>query len=39
MNKIKNQLKFTDSIRAEDFFDCPMSGEQYLEMLENQYEL
>lgn len=39
MNKIKNQLKFNDSNKAELFFDCPMSGEQYLEMLESQNEI
>ena len=33
MNQIKTQLKFTDSAQAEKFFDCPMSGEQYVAML------
>jgi predicted RNA binding protein YcfA (HicA-like mRNA interferase family) len=33
MGKIKLQLKFDDSNKAEDFFDCPMSKEQYIEML------
>lgn len=33
MSQIKKQLKFTDSKLAEDFFDCPMSAEQYVEML------
>jgi predicted metalloprotease len=33
MGKIKNQLKFKSSDKAEDFFDCPMSKEQYIEML------
>ena len=33
MSKIKNQLKFDNSDQAEDFFDCPMSGEEYIKML------
>jgi hypothetical protein len=33
MIKIKKQLKFEDTNKAEDFFDCPMSKEQYVEML------
>ena len=33
MGEIKKQLKFKSSDKAEDFFDCPMSGEQYIEML------
>lgn len=33
MGQIKKQLKFTDTSKAEDFFDCPMSKEQYIEML------
>lgn len=38
MGKIKGQLKFTSSDRAEDFFDCPMTEEQYIEMLrENDF--
>lgn len=33
MNQIKKQLKFRETEKAEDFFDCPMSGQQYIEML------
>ncbi len=33
MSKIKNQLKFETSDQAEDFFDCPMSQEEYIRML------
>lgn len=33
MGQIKNQLKFRDTEKAEAFFDCPMSKEQYVEML------
>lgn len=33
MSKIKRQLRFEDSKLAEDFFDCPMSREEYINML------
>lgn len=33
MSEIKRQLKFSDTKKAEDFFDCPMSGNDYIEML------
>jgi hypothetical protein len=33
MNQIKKQLKFRETEKAEDFFDCPMSKDQYVEML------
>ncbi|WP_018617606.1 hypothetical protein [Spirosoma luteum] len=33
MGSVKKQLKFTDIQKAEDFFDCPMSAEKYVEML------
>jgi len=33
MAQIKKQLKFQETDKAEDFFDCPMSKEQYIEML------
>lgn len=39
MGRIKKQLKFRESALAEDFFDCPMSLEQYLEMLAANGEL
>ncbi|MBE2281252.1 MAG: type II toxin-antitoxin system HicA family toxin [Ignavibacteriaceae bacterium] len=33
MNMIKKQLKFNETEKAENFFDCPMTKEQYVEML------
>jgi hypothetical protein len=33
MSMIKRQLRFTDSADAEKFFDCAMSGDDYLAML------
>lgn len=33
MSQVKKQLKFKETAKHEDFFDCPMSGEQYVEML------
>ena len=33
MGEIKKQLKFASANEAEDFFDCPMSGQQYVDML------
>ncbi|MEA5404939.1 hypothetical protein VB776_18540 [Arcicella sp. DC2W] len=33
MSQIKKQLKFDTTQNAEDFFDCPMTAEQYIEML------
>ena len=33
MGSVKKQLKFTDVQKAEDFFDCPMTAEQYVQML------
>jgi predicted RNA binding protein YcfA (HicA-like mRNA interferase family) len=33
MSQIKKQLKFKESEKAENFFDCPMTREQYVEML------
>ena len=36
MSEIKKQLKFTSTDDAEDFFDCPMSAEQYVDMLVEQ---
>jgi hypothetical protein len=39
MSLIKKQLKFKETEKAEDFFDCPMSGEQYVEMLIEQGDI
>lgn len=33
MQLVKKQLKFQETRKAEDFFDCPMSAEQYVVML------
>lgn len=33
MGEMKKQLKFSSTEQAEDFFDCPMSAEQYVQML------
>ncbi len=32
-SNIKKQLKFKEISKAEDFFDCPMSGDDYINML------
>ena len=39
MGQIKKQLKFRDSKQAEDFFDCPMSRDQYVSMLVTNGEI
>jgi len=39
MNQIKKQLKFIETQKAEDFFDCPMTKEQYIQMLEDNGEI
>ena len=39
MGQIKKQLKFRDNHSSELFFDCPMSKEEYIKMLENNNEL
>ena len=33
MQQVKKQLKFQDTKKAEDFFDCPMSEKEYVAML------
>jgi predicted RNA binding protein YcfA (HicA-like mRNA interferase family) len=33
MGLIRKQLKFPDNQKLDDFFDCPLSKEQYVEML------
>ncbi len=33
MGQIKKQLKFPNTKQAEQYFDCPMSGEQYIKLL------
>jgi len=39
MKAIKKQLCFKEDADAERFFDCPMSGEQYVAMLQRQGNL
>ncbi|MBP6810603.1 MAG: type II toxin-antitoxin system HicA family toxin [Saprospiraceae bacterium] len=39
MSKIKRSLCFPSSNLAEDFFDCPMSGEDYVVLLREIGEL
>jgi hypothetical protein len=39
MGQIKNQLKFKESNKAEEFFDCPMTKEQYVQMLYDTGEI
>lgn len=36
MNKVKKQLRFTDTKKAELFLDCPMSEVQYIQMLKDE---
>ncbi len=35
MSKIKKQLKFAETEKAEEFFDCTLDGEQYVKMLKS----
>jgi len=39
MSSIKKQLKFTETKLAADFFDCPMTAEQYIQMLKRDGNL
>lgn len=39
MSQVKKQLKFDDSQKAEDFFDCPLSFEDYVKMLKDNGQL
>jgi len=39
MSQLKKQLKFKDVKKAEDFFDCPLSFEDYVKMLRDEGEL
>ena len=34
MQLIKKQLRFSTTRQAEDFFDCPMTAEQYVALLQ-----
>lgn len=39
MLQIKKQLKFQDTKVAEDFFDCPLTMEKYIEILKEQGDI
>jgi len=39
MGEMKKQLKFNNSEEADDFFDCPMTEEDYIKMLKEKNEL
>jgi predicted RNA binding protein YcfA (HicA-like mRNA interferase family) len=39
MSIVKRQLKFRENQKMEDFFDCPMTGDDYVRMLEENGEL
>lgn len=39
MSQIKKQLKFTSNEQLDDFFDCPMSGEDYIKMLRDNQQI
>lgn len=39
MLKIKRQLRFQNAKTAEDFFDCPLTKEKYIELLREQGDI
>ena len=39
MKQIKKQLCFAEDPDAEQFFDCPMSGDEYVALLAKQGDL
>ncbi|MBM2816104.1 MAG: hypothetical protein HW421_2866 [Ignavibacteria bacterium] len=39
MQQLKKQLKFTETSSAEEFFDCPFTMEQYIEMLKENGDM
>ncbi|WP_034695500.1 hypothetical protein [Chryseobacterium sp. JV274] len=39
MQMIKRQLCFQNTKTAEDFFDCPLTKEKYIEILKEQGDL
>ena len=39
MMQIKKQLKFRVAKKADDFFDCPLSAEEYIQMLKENGDL
>ena len=38
MGEVKKQLKFKETDKAESFFDCPMSADDYVDMLVSLYD-
>ena len=39
MGEIKKQLKFRETQKAEDFFDCTLDGAQYVKMLQENKDI
>jgi hypothetical protein len=39
MAQMKKQLRFKDTQKAEDFFDCPLTREGYIQMLHENDEI
>jgi predicted RNA binding protein YcfA (HicA-like mRNA interferase family) len=39
MGQIKKQLKFDDTSKAEDFFDCPLTKDGYVQLLKDTNKL
>jgi len=39
MGQIKKQLKFKETQKAEDFFDCSFSADDYIKMLKENGDL
>jgi len=39
MAQIKKQLKFRDAQKADDFFDCPLSANDYVQMLKGNGDI
>jgi hypothetical protein len=36
MAKLRKQLRFPDVESAESFFDCPMTGDEYVDLLKKE---
>lgn len=39
MGKIKNQMRFNTAQNCDDYFDCTMNGEEYVQMLRENGEI
>jgi hypothetical protein len=39
MAQVEKQLKFKETGLAEDFFDCPLSAQEYIDMLKANKDL